>query len=117
MARWDKVRLSLTYRAQPYLWLAGNAIGFYHHCPICTAESVPRRAYGRLFRECRSCGFIWSHDYPEHAANEGGGLEGSWGGPERGGERDDFMVRFLNETVVRRRVLIYGAGTTLAFRV
>lgn len=45
------------------------------------------------------------------------GIVGSWGGPERGGERDDFLVRLLNEYGVRRRVLIYGAGTTLVFRV
>jgi SAM-dependent methyltransferase len=87
------------------------------HCPICGSNSDTRHAYKRLFRHCRSCGFIWSHDFGESVANTGMGLEGSWGGPEHGGERDDFMVRLLNETVSRRKVLIYGAGTTLAFRV
>ncbi|WP_319435015.1 class I SAM-dependent methyltransferase [Mycobacterium sp. RTGN5] len=46
------------------------------------------------------------------------GLTGSWGGVERGGERDDFMVRLVNDLgKPRRKVLIFGAGTTLVFRV
>lgn len=45
------------------------------------------------------------------------GLQGSWGGPERGGERDGFLVRFLAGHGKGQRVLIYGAGTTLVFRV
>jgi len=45
------------------------------------------------------------------------GMQGSWGGVDRGGERDDYLVRFLTSGEDRPKVLIYGAGTTLAFRV
>jgi len=87
-------------------------------CPVCGGESRRRTAYHRLFRECTTCGFIWCHDSPERANIRGMGLQGSWGGPEHGGERDDFLVRFLNEQApARRKILIYGAGTTLVFRV
>ena len=89
-------------------------------CPICATRGTRRYAYGRLFLHCQdpSCGFIWCHDSSERAASRGMGLTGSWGGAERGGERDDFMVRLLNDLgEPRRRVLIFGAGATLVFRV
>lgn len=90
------------------------------NCPVCSAPGAKRRGYGRLFLQCQAsdCGFVWCHDSSESVANDGMGLVGSWGGVERGGERDDYMVRFLNGAgKPRRRVLIFGAGTTLVFRV
>ena len=87
-------------------------------CPICEGTGTRRVGYGRPFVECARCGFLWCHDSPEWVAARGMGLVGSWGGPEKGGERDDFMVRLLNDHGrERRKVLIYGAGTTLVFRV
>src|ERR1700680_1422497 len=108
---------SIKYRIPQLAWeLRGRA--FPGGCPVCDSKSEPRSAYRRLFRECTGCGFIWCHDSTERANTRGMGLQGSWGGPERGGERDDFLVRFLTEKAPpRRRVLIYGAGTTLVFRV
>ena len=73
--------------------------------------------YGRPFLECRGCGFLWCHDTPEWFAECGMGMQGSWGGPEAGGERDDFLIRLLHGEGLTGRVLIYGAGTTLVFRV
>jgi SAM-dependent methyltransferase len=108
---------SARHRLPQLTWeIRGRA--FPGGCPVCGGDSKPRTAYHRLFRECTECGFIWCHDTPERANIRGMGLQGSWGGPERGGERDDFLVRFLNEQVpVRRKILVYGAGTTLVFRV
>lgn len=106
-------------RTQALLWkLRAQTVG--GACPVCRTAGARRRAYGRLFLECGdpSCGFIWCHDSSERKASEGMGLTGSWGGVERGGERDDFMVRLLNDLGrPRRKVLIFGAGTTLVFRV
>lgn len=93
---------------------------FGGRCPVCSSPGAKRRAYGRIFLHCQdpACGFIWCHDSSERDANRGMGLTGSWGGVERGGERDDFMVRLLNDLgKPRRRILIFGAGTTLVFRV
>jgi SAM-dependent methyltransferase len=112
----SRARLSLLYRTSRYRWRLQSALAA-NQCPVCSGDSSGRGAYGRRFRECGLCGFIWCHDFSESVALYGMGLEGSWGGPERGGERDDYMVRFLNEDAVRQRVLIYGAGTTLVFRV
>ena len=113
----DRVRNGLSRRVPRYLWEVRARVA-PGRCPVCDADDSRRRSgYGRVFRECGNCGFIWCHDSFERKANEGMGLEGSWGGPERGGERDDFLVRFLNDDRERRRVLIYGAGTTLVFRV
>lgn len=87
-------------------------------CPACRGQGTRRVGYERVFLECEKCGFLWCHDEPEWAARRGMGLSGSWGGPERGGERDDFLVRFLNANgTPRQRVLLYGTGTTLVFRV
>jgi SAM-dependent methyltransferase len=88
-------------------------------CLVCGAPSDRRLGYDRSFLQCTACGFLWCHDFPAWIASRGMGLEGSWGGPEKGGERDDFLVRFIKEQSdrARQKVLIYGAGTTLVFRV
>lgn len=105
------------YVAAPMLWnLRTRTIT--PDCPVCDTPHPSRRVgYGRPFLQCTSCGFLWCHDWPTAVETAGMGLAGSWGGPEKGGERDDFLVRLLNEDHKRRRVLIYGAGTTLVFRV
>ncbi|MBX3746970.1 MAG: class I SAM-dependent methyltransferase [Verrucomicrobiae bacterium] len=84
---------------------------------MCGAIANTRTGYGRLFLECGQCGFIWSHDYPEWLAKRGMGLRGSWGGPERGGERDDYIVRLLYHHFPEKRIMLFGVGTTLVFRV
>jgi SAM-dependent methyltransferase len=112
----DRIRRGIERRLPRYAWAVKGRIA-PGGCPVCGSASRARRGYGRLFRECGSCGFIWSHDSREAKADEGMGIVGSWGGPEKGGERDDFLVRFLNEDRPRRRVLLYGTGTTLVFRV
>lgn len=118
----DKVAMRLEkvgMRRQRLVWNA-RARTLGGKCPVCHTSGQRRQAYGRLFLECQdaSCGFIWCHDSSERKANLGMGLTGSWGGVERGGERDDFMVRLLNNLDrPRPKVMIFGAGTTLVFRV
>jgi SAM-dependent methyltransferase len=106
----------IAYRLEKYRWRLRVAAR-PGSCPVCCSASRRRTGYGRRFLECRSCGFLWCHDTPEWFAERGMGMQGSWGGPEAGGERDDFLVRLLRREGLEGSVLIYGAGTTLVFRV
>ncbi len=44
-------------------------------------------------------------------------MVGSWGGPESGGEREDFLVRMLKNDLDKQTFLLYGVGSTLSFPV
>lgn len=84
-------------------------------CRLCGGATQKRAAYDRLFLQCQDCGFIFAGDYPKFLNNRGMGLVGSWGGPESGGEREDFLVRMISRDFGLRLHLLYGTGTTAAF--
>ncbi len=86
-------------------------------CRLCLGQTKKREVYNRHFFECYSCGFIFAGDFAEFVAKMGAGMSGSWGNPETGGEREDFLVRFLAEELQKESFMLYGVGSTLAFPV
>lgn len=86
-------------------------------CPVCCGSTISRKGYDRVFRQCTRCDFIFSHDYPEFAAELGMGMTGSWGGVSKGGEREDYLTRMLVREFDARNILLYGVGSALAFPV
>lgn len=98
-------------------WRVRLIAGVRIPCRVCGGQTHVRSGYRRRFLECGSCGFIFSDDFPEIVARSGMGMVGSWGGADVGGEREDFLVRFLAETVRAESFLLYGVGSTLAFPV
>ena len=87
------------------------------NCRLCSGTTVRKVGYGRYFLECRSCGFIFAGDFPESVAQIGAGMSGSWGDADTGGEREDFLVRFIHKDLEKQSFLLYGVGSTLAFPV
>ena len=86
-------------------------------CRVCGGKTFKEMAYNRIFVKCSSCNFIFSGDFPEFTANIGMGMSGSWGGAEKGGEREDYLVRMLANDYGKKTFLLYGVGSTLAFPV
>lgn len=115
-SKFKKIIKSIIYKICRYKWLLNLKIK-QPKCKICDCNTVRKQGYGRIFLECKNCGYVFSGDYPNFLANIGMGMAGSWGGPEKGGEREDFLVRFLSENFALNSFLLYGVGSTLSFRV
>lgn len=101
-------------------WRSGWTIGapvVRPLCPVCRGNTRPRLGYRRLFLQCGRCEFLFCHDTPEFMALEGMGMFGSWGGPQRGGEREDFLTRMLSREFGAQTFLLFGVGSALAFSV
>ncbi len=111
-----KIIKSVLMRLQKWMWEYRTSI-VKPKCRICLGEVKKRIAYKRHFVECGSCGFIYTGDFPAFVANIGAGMSGSWGSADSGGEREDYLVRFLYRELHKESFLLYGVGSTLAFPV